>query len=51
MARRKYSLDKKKIDRFLSEGRRKGSGADYKPWFTVQAAGPDIYGYKVLYAL
>ncbi len=51
MARRRYSLDKKKIDRFLSEGREKGAGADYKSWLTVQATGPDIYGYKVLYAL
>ncbi|WP_320173960.1 TnsA endonuclease N-terminal domain-containing protein [Maridesulfovibrio sp.] len=36
MARKKYSFDEKKIQRFLDEGRGKGTGADYKPWLTVQ---------------
>jgi len=36
MARRKYSLDEKNIERFLSEGRGKSSGADCKLWLSVQ---------------
>jgi hypothetical protein len=36
MAKRRYEFDEAKIARFLKEGRGKGSGADYKPWLTIQ---------------
>lgn len=36
MGRRRYGFDENKIDRFYAEGRGTGTGAGYKPWFTVQ---------------
>lgn len=36
MAKRRYAMDEAKIARFEKEGRGRGSGADYLPWFTIQ---------------
>jgi len=36
MAKRRYSIDEDKIARFVKEGRGLGSGAEYRPWLTVQ---------------
>jgi hypothetical protein len=36
MAKRRYEFDEGKLTRFLKEGRGTGSGADYKPWLTIQ---------------
>lgn len=36
MAKRRYSFDEDKHARFLKEGRGQGTGADYRPWLTVQ---------------
>jgi len=36
MAKHRYSIDEKKIARFLKEGRGQGHGANYRPWLTVQ---------------
>ncbi len=36
MARKKYSFDEKKIQKFLDEGRGKGSGGEYKLRLIVQ---------------
>lgn len=36
MAKRRYSFDEAKIDRFLKEGRGKGVGPNYSPWLTIQ---------------
>lgn len=36
MARRRYSIDENKIERFRKEGRGFGRLADYKPWLTIQ---------------
>lgn len=35
MAKRKYEIDEKKIDRFSKEGRGTGHGGEYKPWLTI----------------
>lgn len=36
MAKRRYGFDEEKIQRFLKESRGQGSGADYRPWLTIQ---------------
>ena len=36
MAKRRYGFDEEKLTRFLKEGRGQGTGADYRPWLTVQ---------------
>lgn len=36
MARRRYEFDEKKVQRYIAEGRGKGSGPDYKPWLQYQ---------------
>ncbi|WP_442808925.1 TnsA endonuclease N-terminal domain-containing protein [Trinickia soli] len=36
MAKRRYSIDEKKRNRYIKEGRGQGAGATYKPWLTVQ---------------
>lgn len=36
MAKRRYGIDEDKIARFVKEGRGQGSGAEYRPWLTVQ---------------
>jgi len=36
MSKRKYEFDEQKLARFIKEGRGLGSGADYKPWLTIQ---------------
>ena len=36
MAKRRYSFDESKLEKFLKEGRGKGHGADYRPWLTIQ---------------
>ncbi|PWC47754.1 TnsA endonuclease N-terminal domain-containing protein [Azospirillum sp. TSA6c] len=36
MGRRRHSFDESRISRFQAEGRGTGTGADYKPWLTVQ---------------
>ncbi|UXL29805.1 TnsA endonuclease N-terminal domain-containing protein [Stenotrophomonas maltophilia] len=35
MAKRKYEIDEKKIERFSKEGRGTGHGGEYKPWLTI----------------
>jgi hypothetical protein len=35
MARKKYSFNEARIQRFFQEGRGKGTGSHYKPWLTV----------------
>lgn len=36
MAKRRYAMDEAKIARFQKEGRGQGSGANYRPWLTIQ---------------
>ena len=36
MAKYRYAIDEKKIERFIKEGRGVGDGANYKPWLTIQ---------------
>ncbi|KDR94351.1 TnsA endonuclease N terminal [Peptoclostridium litorale DSM 5388] len=36
MAKRNRKMTDKKIERMIKEGRGQGSGADYKPWITIQ---------------
>ncbi|WP_410498878.1 TnsA endonuclease C-terminal domain-containing protein [Chitinibacter sp. S2-10] len=36
MSKRKYEFDEQKLARFIKEGRGLGTGADYKPWLTIQ---------------
>lgn len=36
MAKRNTAMTEEKIQRWLAEGRGKGHGRDYKPWFTVR---------------
>jgi len=36
MAKRRYAMDEQKIARFCKQGRGTGTGADYKPWLTIQ---------------
>jgi len=35
MARKRYSFNEARIQRFIGEGRGKGTGSHYKPWLTV----------------
>ena len=35
MAKRKYEIDEKRIERFSKEGRGAGHGSEYKPWLTI----------------
>ncbi|CAB3755407.1 TnsA endonuclease N-terminal domain-containing protein [Paraburkholderia humisilvae] len=51
MAKRKYVIDSTKMARFIKEGRGQGSGANYKPWLTIQDVPSDgrvhrPYGWK-----
>lgn len=34
--RRRYTFDEKKVQRYIAEGRGRGSGAEYKPWLQYQ---------------
>jgi hypothetical protein len=36
MAKRRYAIDSAKMERYIKEGRGQGTGADYKPWLTIQ---------------
>lgn len=36
MPRRKYEWTSAKFERYMKEGRGRGSGKDYKPWLTIQ---------------
>jgi hypothetical protein len=36
MARRRYTFDEKKVQRYIAEGRGTGTGADYQPWLQYQ---------------
>ena len=36
LAKRSNDWSKQKLDNFLKDGRGKGEGKDYKPWFTIQ---------------
>jgi hypothetical protein len=36
MPRRKYEWNSAKFERYMKEGRGRGSGKDYKPWLTIQ---------------
>lgn len=36
MAKRRYGVDEDKIARFIKENRGQGSGAEYRPWLSVQ---------------
>ncbi|MDJ0742535.1 MAG: hypothetical protein QNJ32_04130 [Xenococcaceae cyanobacterium MO_167.B27] len=36
MARSKYDWTQVKFERYIKEGRGKGSGKNYKPWITIQ---------------
>jgi hypothetical protein len=36
MAKHRYGIDEDKIARFVKEGRGQGSGAEYRPWLSVQ---------------
>ncbi|MGL5942124.1 MAG: TnsA endonuclease C-terminal domain-containing protein [Waterburya sp.] len=36
MARSRYDWTQAKFERYVKEGRGKGSGKDYKPWITIQ---------------
>ncbi|MCG5076246.1 TnsA endonuclease N-terminal domain-containing protein [Paraburkholderia tagetis] len=36
MAKRRYGIDSAKRERYIREGRGTGTGADYKPWLTIQ---------------
>jgi hypothetical protein len=35
MAKRKYQIDERKVQKYLKEGRGQGSGAEYKPWIAI----------------
>jgi hypothetical protein len=36
MAKRRYSFDENKLEKFLKEARGKGHGVEYRPWLTIQ---------------